>query len=79
MLSNMLQLSFTLTQALLFSSLLAVLTLNILTALIGRFQFYRYYGIVLIIIYLVFVTIAILIEVDVIVSPVNWNLATGTE
>ncbi|CAH8555577.1 unnamed protein product [Schistosoma intercalatum] len=72
-------LSFTLTQALLFSSLLAVLTLNILTALIGRFQFYRYYGIVLIIIYLVFVTIAILIEVDVIVSPVNWNLATGTE
>uniref|UniRef100_A0A5K4F5Q4 Sodium/potassium/calcium exchanger 6 n=1 Tax=Schistosoma mansoni TaxID=6183 RepID=A0A5K4F5Q4_SCHMA len=72
-------LSFTLTQALLFSCLLAVLTLNILTALIGRFQFYRYYGIVLIIIYLVFVTTAILIEVDVIVSPVNWNLATGTE
>ncbi|CAH8514149.1 unnamed protein product [Schistosoma turkestanicum] len=72
-------LSFTLTQALLFSCLLAVLTLNILTALIGRFQFYRYYGIVLIIIYLVFVTTAILIEVDVIVSPVNWHLATGTE
>ncbi|KAH8870564.1 Mitochondrial sodium/calcium exchanger protein [Schistosoma japonicum] len=72
-------LSFTLTQALLFSCLLAVLTLNILTALIGRFNFRRHYGIVLIIIYLIFVTIAILIEVDIIVSPVNWHLATGTE
>nr|CAH8856675.1 unnamed protein product [Trichobilharzia regenti] len=72
-------LSFTLTQALLFSCLLVVLTLNILTALIGKFKFRRYYGIVLIIVYLIFVTTAILIEVDVIVSPVNWHLATGTE
>ncbi|VDP68879.1 unnamed protein product [Echinostoma caproni] len=72
-------LSFTLTQALLFSCLMAVLVCNILMALIFKFQFHRPYGFILVAVYLIFVTIAILIEVDIIVSPQNWRLATGTE
>ncbi|TPP64969.1 Sodium/potassium/calcium exchanger 6 mitochondrial [Fasciola gigantica] len=72
-------LSFTLTQALLFSCLMTILVCNIVIALVCKFHFHRPYGIFLVIVYLVFVTVAILIEVDVIVSPQNWKLATGTE
>ncbi|KAF7262318.1 hypothetical protein EG68_00336 [Paragonimus skrjabini miyazakii] len=72
-------LSFTLTQAVLFSLLLTVLLVNIVVALIFKFHFHRIYGIILIIVYLVFVTVAIIIELDLIVSPKNWGLLTGTE
>ncbi|KAA3680067.1 solute carrier family 24 (sodium/potassium/calcium exchanger), member 6 [Paragonimus westermani] len=72
-------LSFTLTQAVLFSLLLTVLLINIIVALIFKFHFHRIYGIILIIVYLVFVTVAIIIELDLIVSPKNWGLLTGTE
>ncbi|KAF8571268.1 hypothetical protein P879_01224 [Paragonimus westermani] len=72
-------LSFTLTQAVLFSLLLTVLLTNIIVALIFKFHFHRIYGIILIIVYLVFVTVAIIIELDLIVSPKNWGLLTGTE
>ncbi|KAF6770079.1 hypothetical protein AHF37_11822 [Paragonimus kellicotti] len=72
-------LSFTLTQALLFSLLLTVLFVNIIVALIFKFHFHRIYGVILIVVYLVFVTVAIIIELDLIVSPKNWGLLTGTE
>ncbi|KER28275.1 hypothetical protein T265_13622, partial [Opisthorchis viverrini] len=72
-------LSFTLTQAVLFSSLVAVLICNVIVALIFNFKFHRAYGIILIFFYAIFFTIAILIEADVIVSPKNWGLLTGTE
>ncbi|CAL8096508.1 unnamed protein product [Calicophoron daubneyi] len=73
------ELSFTLTQALLFSCLLFVVICNMVVGIVCRFRFHRAYGIFLICLYVTFVTIAILIEVDVIVSPKNWRLATGTE
>ncbi|CAL8096511.1 unnamed protein product [Calicophoron daubneyi] len=73
------KLSFTLTQALLFSCLLFVVICNIVVGIVCRFRFHRAYGIFLICLYVIFVTIAILIEVDVIVPPENWRLATGTE
>ncbi|CAH8531095.1 unnamed protein product [Dicrocoelium dendriticum] len=72
-------LSFTLTQAVLFSCLMAVLASNIAVALVMKFHFHRLYGILLILVYIAFVTIAILIEMDIIVSPKKWGLATGTE
>lgn len=71
--------SFTLTHALLFSFLLGVLVMDLITAFATGFQMRRSYGIVLLTTYAIFMVLAILVEADVIVPPKEWNLLTGTE
>ncbi|VDM26361.1 unnamed protein product [Hydatigera taeniaeformis] len=71
--------SFTLTHVLLFSFLMGVLTTNLIVACVTGFQMRRAYGICLLCAYAVFMTLAILVEADVIVPPASWHLLTGTE
>ncbi|KAL3317066.1 hypothetical protein Ciccas_004283 [Cichlidogyrus casuarinus] len=71
--------SFTLTQAVLFALLLGVLVMNVLVAMCTNWTLPRLYGALLILIYVSFVTVAVLIEVNIIGSPSSWKLLTGVE
>ncbi|VDN40010.1 unnamed protein product [Dibothriocephalus latus] len=58
---------------------MVVLTTNLIVAFACNFEMRKGYGIALITAYAVFLTLAILIEADVITSPKQWHLLTGTE